>query len=432
MTPNPVIKKHSRGFTLIELLIGVAIIAILAALALPFYNNYIDRGRAAAFLVQLDAWREKASVEALANGADLCNWDDSRFGNLRQTIFGTTSTQPIGFSDYQLEVATRDPAKAATGGVQRPFVVDVVATANDGVRALNVARMIRLELERAGLRYLSPSTDRDLASMQSFSALLGSCGKPQATAVKPPPANVGALVSLITPAVTQATPVIPAVVQMPVCPPTEQLNANHSGCVPKNCPQGQEVDAKGLCFTPVACSPREIQTPDGKGCVPKNCPRGQELDDKGACFTPVACSPREIQTPDGKGCVPKNCPRGQELDDKGACFTPVACSPREIQTPDGKGCVPKNCPRGQELDAKGACFTPVACSLREIQTPDGKGCVPKNCPRGQELDDLGTCFTPVACSPAEIQTPDGKGCVPKNCPAGMRPNLQGRCAIPIY
>lgn len=38
-------QQHQSGFTLIEVMIVVAIVAILSAIALPSYNDYVRRGR---------------------------------------------------------------------------------------------------------------------------------------------------------------------------------------------------------------------------------------------------------------------------------------------------------------------------------------------------------------------------------------------------
>jgi type IV pilus assembly protein PilE len=51
--------KSTRGFTLIEVMIAVAIVAILAAVALPSYRDYVTRGQLSEAHSQLAAMRVK-------------------------------------------------------------------------------------------------------------------------------------------------------------------------------------------------------------------------------------------------------------------------------------------------------------------------------------------------------------------------------------
>ncbi|MFC0253801.1 pilin [Massilia consociata] len=63
-------KKAEGGFTLIELMIVVAIIGILAAVAIPAYQNYVAKSKFAAALGEVSAGKTGLEVK-LNEGAEI-------------------------------------------------------------------------------------------------------------------------------------------------------------------------------------------------------------------------------------------------------------------------------------------------------------------------------------------------------------------------
>lgn len=66
------------GFTLIELMIVVAIIAILAAIAIPAYQNYVARSQLTAALADISGGKSAFESELIVNS--LVTTDPTRIG----------------------------------------------------------------------------------------------------------------------------------------------------------------------------------------------------------------------------------------------------------------------------------------------------------------------------------------------------------------
>jgi len=81
--------KAQKGFTLIELMIVVAIIGILAAIALPAYQDYTARAQVSEGLTAAGAARTTVAENIIVTGGAEATWCDG----VNETTTGATGIQ---------------------------------------------------------------------------------------------------------------------------------------------------------------------------------------------------------------------------------------------------------------------------------------------------------------------------------------------------
>src|SRR5208282_1897227 len=97
------IQAAQRGFTLIELMIVVAIVGILAAIAIPQYQQYVTRARWAGVWTQVAPFQTAAADCVQASGGSFSGACDSTT-NLAPYLPGGAWAAPSGPSVYNATV----------------------------------------------------------------------------------------------------------------------------------------------------------------------------------------------------------------------------------------------------------------------------------------------------------------------------------------
>jgi type IV pilus assembly protein PilA len=111
-------QKAQAGFTLIELMIVVAIIGILAAVAIPAYQNYVKRAAYTEIVSQMSPYK-LAVEEAFQNGIALTAIDAATNGGTAANIptTPTTTAAPAVFNSLAVVDGTITATPNAVKGI---------------------------------------------------------------------------------------------------------------------------------------------------------------------------------------------------------------------------------------------------------------------------------------------------------------------------
>jgi len=117
---------YNKGFTLIELMIVVAIIGILAAIAIPAYQDYTIRAQVSEGLSLASAAKASVAEYYVERGAWPSNNDDAGLAD-KHDIMGKY-TEHVSVKDNVIEIKYEYDANVNIHGDK----IDLTATNNDG------------------------------------------------------------------------------------------------------------------------------------------------------------------------------------------------------------------------------------------------------------------------------------------------------------
>ncbi len=146
------IRKMQKGFTLIELMIVVAIIGILAAVALPAYQDYTKRARVTEALTMMDGLKTSITESFQSNGPPNNGFD-----------FSCTDLASCGHVGATLPPAT-------------PNVLSVVSAASGTITATVSAAIDPTNNIVTMVPQQPTGTDIDLTTADGSAAIVWVCG----------------------------------------------------------------------------------------------------------------------------------------------------------------------------------------------------------------------------------------------------------------